>query len=51
MPEDSLDIRIVLEDNLLKTKKEHKNLKKSEILGAFIKTNYTQSAFSFQSLM
>ena len=40
-----LDLRMVPEDHLLKTMKRYKNLKKQEIQGIFIKTNYRMLAF------
>ena len=36
---DSLDLRIVLMDKLLKTKEEYNNSKKQELQDTFIKTN------------
>ena len=40
-----MDLLTVLEDHLLKTKKEYKNLKKQGIHDIFIKTNWIKPCF------
>ena len=45
------DVKVVLVDYLLKTKKEQKNSKKHELQDNFIKTNQTKSVFSMTWLM
>ena len=41
-----MDLRIVLVDHLLKTKKEYKNLKKQEIQEIFTKLSLIKLAFN-----
>ena len=46
MPFGNLNLHILLVDYLLKTKKNHKNLKKEEIQEISIKTNQINPAFN-----